>query len=66
MWEVLVYLLLLRLHGSHSGLQTQLELRLRRANESLEDLRAVWVKGDVAASRVGETLEDDDLLGLDV
>ena len=58
--------LLLTREGTDGGLETQLELRLRSANEGLEDLRLGGVERDVAAGRVGEALEDDRLLGLDI
>ena len=52
--------------GSDSGLEPQLGLGFGSANESLEDLWVVGLKDDVAASRVGEALEDSVLLGLDI
>ena len=53
------------LHRGDGGLETQLQLGLGGADESLEDLGVVWVEGDEAAGGVREALEDDVLIWLD-
>jgi hypothetical protein len=49
-----------------SGLQSELQLGLGGARKGLEDLWVALVKGDVSAGGIGEALEEDVLLGLDV
>lgn len=52
--------------GSDGGLESELGLGLCGTNEGLEDLRVGGFEDDVAASGVGEALEDSLLFGLDV